>query len=151
MKSTLLFQSSLKSLTFCKTCYFWVLPGNFFLEVDVFLGWKVHKNHEMWWELLLSVCPLLVLLSAAEQFSSMYIEHSDHEHWATNNFTVVRCEHCEKLEQWYRLNLSLILRSEIQNWQTCASHLFLSHWIGLYFEQLKCYLELYFKSLCHYK
>lgn len=108
MKSTLLFQSNLKSLTFCKTCYVWVLPENVFLKVDLFLGWKVHKNYEMWWRHVLSVRPLLVLLAAAGQFPSMYIEHSDHEHWATNSFTVVRCEHCEKLEQWYRLNFSLI-------------------------------------------
>lgn len=106
MESTLLFQSYLKSLTFCNTCYFWV-QKMFSLRSISFLSWKVHKNHKIWWGHVLSVRPLLVLFAAAGQFPSMYIENSDYEHWATNNLTVVRSEHCEKLEQWYRLNFSL--------------------------------------------
>lgn len=62
--SSFFVQSDLKSLTFCMTHYFWV-QKSFFFKGWPWFSIEVAQNHEMWWKHVLSVLPLLVLLTGA--------------------------------------------------------------------------------------
>lgn len=89
MKFTLLFCAvrSQKPYLYIHECCWFLFKAGFVV------GWNC-TDHKMWWEHVLSVLPLLVLLTGADQFPSFYIPHRAQMTLSTALTTVVlRCKH----------------------------------------------------------